>query len=266
MKIIKRDLGSEVEEFILVPLGDWHIGNKDCRLDTIQKKIEYVKNTPNAYCTVGGDLLECIIKESKGDIFTQELTPQKQLDKAVELLQPIKNKILGIVSGNHEARIYKDTGFDVSRDMAKHLGLEDLYDAVDELIFVSFGKNQSREKKRHTKSIYLNHELYNATTIQSCVLALQKLSSVVWADIYVGQHTHFPIVYITSYLEAQARSKTIIKRMRAFMNGGSDMDYPDYARQKCFEPKPIALVTLTCKVIHTHTQDYIQMSDQKIYY
>lgn len=250
MKVIKHDLGSEFNEIEIIPLGDWHIGNDKCRLDTIHKKIDYIKNKPNAYCVLLGDLLECIIKDSKGDLNTQYLTPQEQLYEVIELLEPIKHKILGITTGNHEERIYRVTSFDVSHDLAKHLGLLEVYDKTALYIFVSFGKNNGRENKRHTIRVYAKHNASNGTKTQTSVKSLEEMANIIDADIYIGGHTHTPIAFLKPYKIGYDRSKTIKQKTRAFANGGSDLDFAEYAETKSYEPKCIAFVSILVKINH----------------
>lgn len=249
MKIIRRDLGSEFKEIEILALGDWHIGNKESRHDTIEKKIEYIKNTPNAFCGLMGDLMECIIKDSLGDPLSQDLTPQEQKWKVIELLEPIKHKILFIVSGNHELRIYKATSEDISLDVAKILGLEDYYDQTAIYAFISFGKNRGRESNRHTIRIYAKHNANNGTKTSSSINSLEAMANIVDADIYIGAHTHTPVVFVKPYSIGLSRSKTMKQKVRAFVNGGADLGYADYAEKKSYEPKSIALVSVIVKII-----------------
>ena len=87
-------------------------------------RIEYIKNTPNAYCILNGDIIDNATKTSIGDTYTQVFNPMEQLSKAVEIFAPIKDKILCITHGNHENRTYKNEGINLSCLMAKQLGLD----------------------------------------------------------------------------------------------------------------------------------------------
>lgn len=55
MKIVKADLPSELETLEIHTFADEHIGDKFCDMKDIQRRIDYVKNTPNAYCVLNGD-------------------------------------------------------------------------------------------------------------------------------------------------------------------------------------------------------------------
>ena len=94
MKVIKADLPQELEELELHIFADEHIGDEHCDLEKLKERIEYVKNKPNAYCLLNGDILDNATKTSIGDTYMQEFNPMEQLQRANELFSPIKNKIL----------------------------------------------------------------------------------------------------------------------------------------------------------------------------
>ena len=104
MKVIKIELSSELEQIELHTFADEHLGDEHCDVKRLLERIEYVKNTPNAYCIMNGDIMDNATKTSIGDTYTQVFNPMEQLAKAVELFSPIKDKILCITHGNHENR------------------------------------------------------------------------------------------------------------------------------------------------------------------
>ena len=102
MKIIKINLPAELEQLELHIFADEHIGDEHCDMKRLLERIEYVKNTPYAYCILNGDLLDNATKTSIGDSYAQAFNPMEQLEKAVELFGPIKDKVICIT---HAAQI-----------------------------------------------------------------------------------------------------------------------------------------------------------------
>ena len=147
MKIIKIDLPRELESVELHTFADEHIGDEQSDIKRIMERIEYVKNTPNAYCIMNGDIIDNATKTSIGDTYTQVFNPMEQLAKAVELFSPIKDKILCITHGNHENRTYKKEGINLSRLIADQLGLSDRYSPTSAVLFIRVGENSSGEKE-----------------------------------------------------------------------------------------------------------------------
>lgn len=114
MKPIKCDLPSELDSVELYDLADFHIGDMMCDFKLIKALIEHIRDTPNAYCILGGDLMDTAIASSVGDTYGANLQPMEQLKMCVKLFAPIKGKILCILHGNHENRVYKSDGIDIT--------------------------------------------------------------------------------------------------------------------------------------------------------
>ena len=74
---------------------------------------------------LNGDLMNKAIKTSKSDSYKEKMTIEQEQDFLVELLKPIKNKILYMVQGNHEYRTSITSGIDPLRYVAKALDLLD---------------------------------------------------------------------------------------------------------------------------------------------
>lgn len=121
MKVIKIDLPQDIPELEIHTFADEHIGDEHCDMKRLLDRIDYVKNTPNAYCIMNGDLLDNATKTSIGDTYTQEFNPMAQLQRAVELFTPIAHKCMCVTHGNHENRTYKKEGINLSYLIAKQL-------------------------------------------------------------------------------------------------------------------------------------------------
>ena len=107
MKVIKCDLPREIELLEIHTFADWHIGDANCDMQLIKDNIKLVQNNINAYVIVNGDILNNATKTSVSDSYAEEIPPMEQIQTAVDLFEPVKNKILCINSGNHENRTYR---------------------------------------------------------------------------------------------------------------------------------------------------------------
>ena len=90
-----------------------------------------------------GDLLDCGLKDSiGGSVYENILTPQEQIEVIVNILKPIANRIDGYVQGNHEYRIYKNTGIDICKNVCSILNIPYLkYSGVVTYSFAKENKN-----------------------------------------------------------------------------------------------------------------------------
>jgi predicted phosphodiesterase len=99
----------------VVLMGDWHLGNVACDEGLLDVYIEWIKDN-NAYVILMGDMIEASNPNhmtSSGVMFEQDETPQNQFEHMKRILEPIKDRIICIVSGNHENRIYNYSGIDI---------------------------------------------------------------------------------------------------------------------------------------------------------
>ena len=134
MKVITHDLGKH-DEISILPLADWHVGDPASDGKRITEWLDYLKRTPNAYAILNGDLMNCAIRNSISDVYT-DLSPMEQLKQCVKLFDPIKEKILAVNPGNHELRIYRNDGLDLTQIMCDQLGIGNVYSPASSLLFV----------------------------------------------------------------------------------------------------------------------------------
>lgn len=79
MKVIKRELGKDIEKLTIIPISDVHIGDKQADLKAFKETIERIKNEPNTYTILNGDLCNVALKNSKSDVYSDEMTPMEQV-------------------------------------------------------------------------------------------------------------------------------------------------------------------------------------------
>ena len=100
----------------------------------------------------------------------------------MEFLAPLAKKelIVGLLTGNHEARVYDATGINVSKAIANELGVTYLGDACWNVFRVG--------SQRYT--CYSLHGRTNARFDGTALLALERISTSFDADIVAHAHTH----------------------------------------------------------------------------
>jgi hypothetical protein len=237
MKVIKADLPANIEILELHAFADEHIGDDCCDLKRLKARIDYVANTPNAYCILNGDILDYASRSSIGDIETREFNIMGQLEKAVELFTPIKDKIICITPGNHENRGYRKEGFDISKMIAMQLGLADKYAPAAAAIFLRFGCGT---KKTHNRpqlySIYVLHGTGGGRKEGAKAIRLADMAGIVDADIYIHSHTHLPMVFKEAFFRTDLIHSTVVKVPKLFVNTGANLEYGGYGEADEFKP------------------------------
>lgn len=237
MKVIKIDLPSELEEIELHTFADEHIGDEHSNIKRVLQRIEYVKNTPNAYCILNGDIIDNATKTSIGDTYTQTLNPMEQLERAIAIFEPIKDKILCITHGNHENRSYKKEGINISRLIAAQLGLADRYTPTSAVLFIRLGQGSSRY--HHRKILYTAYVLHGSGGGRkegAKAIRLADLAGIIDTDIYIHSHTHLPMIFKQAFYRVDNLNMVVTFTDKLFVNTASNLEYGGYGEAGAFKP------------------------------
>jgi hypothetical protein len=237
MKVIKIDLPRELESVELHTFADEHIGDENSDIKRVMERIEYVKNTPNAYCIMNGDIMDNATKTSIGDTYTQVLNPMDQLAKAVTLFEPIKDKILCITHGNHENRTYKKEGINLSRLIANQLGLADRYTPTSAALFIRFGNGHSSTRNRKVcYTLYVLHGSGGGRKEGAKAIRLADMASIIDTDIYIHSHTHLPMVMKQAFHRIDTANSAVALVDKMFVNTAANLNYGGYGEAQEFKP------------------------------
>lgn len=244
MKVIKIDLPRELLQLEIHTFADEHIGDEHCDIKRLKERIEYVKNTPNAYCIMNGDILDNATKTSIGDTYTQEFNPMQQLQYAMELFSPIKDKILCVTHGNHENRTYKKEGINLSYLIAKQLGLEDKYTPTSAVLFIRFGTmsrglketNNNSNVRKICYTIYVLHGSGGGRKEGAKVIRLADMASIIDTDIYIHSHTHLPLVMKQGFHRIDTKNSAVALVDKLFVNTAANLKYGGYGEAGEFKP------------------------------
>ena len=165
----------------LVFFGDLHLGYPTCDIKKAQAMLDWCLAN-KAYVIGMGDYMECGITGSVGDVYQQTLNPQKQMDEVTEMFAPLAKAglLIGLLQGNHEARIYKTTSIDVVGVMSKMLGVPYLGYSCWNLLRVG---NQHY-------TMYSTHGAGGSRFKHTKLKAVMDLAAWIHADIIAMGHVH----------------------------------------------------------------------------
>ncbi len=255
LRYFAHQLNPSFKELILVTLADVHYGNPLCSIEHYDRDIKFIKETRNAYGLLNGDLCESSLRTSKGDIFKQVGTPQDQRDWQIDRLTPIKHKLLGMTTGNHENRLVQE-GIDISKDIAKALNIP--YRPEGILIKVSFGGgNSGHPEKPYTYFIYLTHGYGGARTKAAKAVKVERVATWIHADLYIMSHDHVVNVAPDVYLVPDARTSVdpqtgwstgkVKAHRKMLVKSNAYMKWGGYAEAGGFPPVDLESPRITLK-------------------
>lgn len=244
MKIIKIDLSRTLDRVELHTFADEHIGDENCDVKRLMQRVEYVRDTPNAFCILNGDIIDNATKTSIGDTYTQVFNPMEQLAKAVEIFAPIRDKILCITHGNHENRTYKKEGINLSCLLAKQLGLDARYTPTSAVLFLRLGEqsrglketNGSGKYRQILYTLYVLHGNGGGRKEGAKAIRLADMASIIDTDIYIHSHTHLPMVMKQAFHRIDERNNAVAIVDKLFVNTAANLNYGGYGEGAEFKP------------------------------
>ncbi len=259
-QIILKDL-SQYNQIYLVPFGDFHIGCKDVALDIIQGYIDWIKEHDNAYTLLNGDMMNCATKDSSPELYDDLCTPDQAYEQLVELLTPIKNRILMITRGGHEEAIFRKVGADYSARLAHELG-DIPYKPDGGMVGMRLGENTGYNCMVYA---YAVHGWGGARTIGAKVKKVRDLVEVADADIFILSHDHTQNVNRGNIL-TPPRSKIqfgkpmmMSVRRKLFVNTGGFIKYSGYIQRKGYSPQDLGTPRIRIEIKRTHNERYVDL-------
>lgn len=239
MKAIRCNLPF-AESVEIHPMADLHLGDSCSDYKLIMERIEHIKNTPNAYCILDGDLMDTAIASSIGDTYGANIQPMEQLNLCVKIFEPIKDKILAVLPGNHENRIYKSDGLDLTAIMCSQLGIPGKYSPTTALLFIRFGsggdKGGGHKNRPQLYTIYVTHGSGGGRKEGGKVNRLADLASICDADCYIHAHTHLPLIFKESFFRVNKAASSVDLVDKLFVNTSATLNYGGYGDKAGFRP------------------------------
>ena len=216
------------KKLYLFPLSDLHLGSKYCDLeffDYWKKTFEQAPDNKAIYLL--GDLLE--FPTTRIDAYATIMSTHDALERLIELLEPYKEYIRYVCTGNHEARSLKDFNYDITRSIAERLNAKytrsDFFDKImeDDKELVVYGKHGTKTSKNPL--LAMNNFVNDMNHID--------------ADLYLQGHNH----YMSYYSQCQ-RGFDEVKRS-SYLFTGHFLKYDGYARNKGLLYSPPSFARLT---------------------
>lgn len=191
-------------------LGDAHYGSPQFDEPRFVKMLDFCLKRKK-YVFLMGDLLETATRDSVGaGVYEQNAIPQSQHEQMVEWIKPLADAglVLGALTGNHEERIYKACGVNITKAMCRELGIRYLGDACWNTFKVG---NQ-------LYSIYALHGRTGARLQGTTLNALERISPSFDCDLLAMGHAHKCISAITLKQKVE-RGKVVEKKQHLLVTG-----------------------------------------------
>jgi hypothetical protein len=229
------------KKLYLFPLSDLHLGSKECDLDFFYHwcKVFDRTKTDNKAIYLLGDLLE--FPRASLDAYGVNMSTHDALERVVDLLDPYKDYVRWVVTGNHESRTLKEHNFDVTQSIAQRLDANysrsDFFDKIveDDKTLVVYSKHGTKTSKNPL--LAMNNFVRDMADID--------------ANLYLQGHNHYCEFYSNYKRDYDGGSR----RYYAFT--GAFLKYDGYPRNKGLpEHKPSFLRLTVDKNLHIDAKKY----------
>ena len=197
---------------------------KPFRLNKFKAHIQELANDPNARIMLGGDLFYF---PAGGKEYRELYSPSydEQVNMMAELLEPIKDKIIGGYDGTEEIKIYEKDGINMTLKLLTALGLQDRYfGQMAEVDFVF--KNDYTNNYPKVVHMLFDHGFLTANVMNTVAKKTEGLQSkIAGKDFYFTSHYNKLFIEKTATLVAD--NQTMIKKPCYFISVGGYRDYPN---------------------------------------
>jgi hypothetical protein len=210
----------------LAALYDIHHGHELHNESLFKRHATWLMSEPHVLSFNGGDFFENVVEGSPG-IYSQQTKPHVQFNESIDILQAMQPKLMFGIPGNHEARTFRRTGFDIAAELAERVG----YAYFPDYCFCTI-------KWRGMKfRICAHHGTGAAATPGGQRNAARKDMPWVGADLYWTGHLHQPMTDIVYRADYDQQSDRMVQRTSVVIISPSYLNYfGGYAAAKRLSP------------------------------
>jgi hypothetical protein len=228
----------------LLPIGDLHCGSPQSDLEKFEGYLRWAKEE-KAYIFCMGDLFDTVVIGGVTSPFGATMGLREAKHYLRDRLRPVKDLILGMIIGNHEARLVKFADCDLIEDLCDDLRVP--YCGFSAVLHIGVGHKPRKHDEREWEGTrvsyqgYMHHTTGGGSTPGGKLNRVYKLTDLFeGADFLVGAHNHLEAAApIDRYrLHATKEGKSILKVDKVFLiDSGSFLNWDgSYAEQMGLPP------------------------------
>lgn len=239
-------------DITIIPVFDVHLGSQECMEQEFIQFIQRVAETPNTYLVLGGDLIDNGTKSGLTNVFRATMYPSQQKKEMAKILEPVKDRILCILPGNHERRSGKDADDDPCYDIAAKLDIEHLYRENIAFVKIQLGVQEyesglrTKSECRPTYVLAVTHGSGGGILTGASVNKGERFGYVIdGMDALIVGHTHKPFSTQPGKIYIDKRNNQISVKPFKVICATSWLKYGGYAAQKMLLPASHCLNMLT---------------------
>jgi len=178
-EILNIEVKGDAKYIAITFLSDLHVGSYYTDHRTLKKHLELIENTPNLFVVLLGDLIDNFVIER--ELTNEQLISNSlQVELVSDVIKKLQNKLIALVTGDHEEFTYRVAGLGLSEEWSKFLKVPHL--GFGGRIILKFGNEKYVIAVRHRT------RYYSALNITHAIKRMHDLGYPF--DIGVSGHRH----------------------------------------------------------------------------
>ena len=224
-------------DITIYPVADVHLGaveHCEPQWQAFLRKVE----EEDAYLILAGDLLNNGVRSAGfANPFDEVLRPREAKKRMVEYLMPLRERILAVVTGNHERRTYRDDDQDLTYDICTKLDIEQVYRENVAFMAVSLGQRPDEPKPNATYTLAVVHGTGGGIYTGAAINRNERFGNVINnLDCLIAGHVHKGFISKPSKICIDTQNKTVTLKHYVVISCVSWLNYGGYAAQKMLLP------------------------------
>lgn len=225
------------KDITIYPISDIHLGAAEFKESAWREFRTRILEEEHSYITLGGDLLNNGVKSSLSNVYTETIKPSEAKQLMVEMLTPLRTRILCAVSGNHEQRTRREVDQDLVYDIMCKMDIEDRYRENMAFVKINFGEKRADGKKHPTYVIAVTHGSGGGVMTGGAVNKAERFAYALdGVDVLIVGHTHRPFTTQPGKLRVDPQHNTVSVKPFKVVSCTSWLDYGGYAMRKNLLP------------------------------
>lgn len=229
----------------IIPVSDVHLGAAEHMEKEWAAFCDMVLSNKDIYLILAGDLINNATRNSVSNIFEETLRPREQKKMMVEMLSPIRDRILCCVSGNHERRSLKDADDDPCYDIMCKLDIEDRYRENIAFLKIQMGKPRGKGTVNPVYTFVVTHGAGGGIYTGAAVNRNERFGYVIdGMDCLIVGHSHKPTITQPGKLKINQQQNKVYMTTFKVVTATSWLTFGGYAAQKMLLPSSHAIQTI----------------------
>ena len=236
------------EDITIIPIADVHHGAAEQMEEEWMDFLRWVERTPNVYLTLGGDMLNTALKTSVSNVYRERYMPSEAKRMMAKMLEPVRDRILCAVCGNHERRSIKEADDDPMYDIMCKIDREEVYRENIAFVKIQMGDPEKDGRFNPTYMLVVTHGAGGGLLTGGAVNRGERFGYVIdGMDALIIGHTHKPFTTQPGKIKIDPFNNKVSVKPFKVISSTSWLNYGGYAAAGMLLPSTHCLHELTLR-------------------